>query len=69
MLKGRQNADEIERVRLRLKLRKAQAEAGDIVLLYGDEGEPLTHPIWGGLGPGAERTCGCRHPDRPRKWR
>ena len=30
--------------RLRLKLRKAQAAAGDIVLLYGDESEALTHP-------------------------
>jgi transposase len=29
---------------LRLKLLKAQAEAGDIVLLYGDESEALTHP-------------------------
>lgn len=29
---------------LRLKLRKAQADAGDIVLLYGDESEALTHP-------------------------
>ena len=28
----------------RLQLRKAQAEAGDIVLLYGDESEALTHP-------------------------
>ena len=25
-------------------MRKAQAEAGDIVLLYGDESEALTHP-------------------------
>ena len=25
-------------------LRKQQAEAGDIVLLYGDESEALTHP-------------------------
>jgi len=32
-LKGRQIAAEIERVGLRLRLRKAQAEAGDIVLL------------------------------------
>jgi transposase len=31
-------------VGLRLKLREAQAEAGDIVLLYGDESEALTHP-------------------------
>ncbi|HEX8712247.1 MAG TPA: transposase [Terracidiphilus sp.] len=37
-------AAEIERVGLRLQLRKAQAEAGDIVLLYGDESEALTHP-------------------------
>jgi transposase len=29
---------------VRLQLRKAQAEAGDIVLLYGDESEALTHP-------------------------
>ena len=29
---------------LRLQLRKAQAEAGDIILLYGDESEALTHP-------------------------
>ena len=29
---------------LRLQLRKAQAEAGDIILLFGDESEALTHP-------------------------
>jgi transposase len=29
---------------LRLHLRKAQAEAGDIVLLFADESEALTHP-------------------------
>jgi hypothetical protein len=43
-LKGRQIANEIDRVGLRLKLRKAQAEAGDIVLLFADESEALTHP-------------------------
>jgi hypothetical protein len=43
-LKGRQIAAEVERVGLRLQLRKQQAEAGDIVLLYGDESEALTHP-------------------------
>ena len=43
-LKGRQVAAEIERVGLRLQLRKQQSEAGDIVLLYGDESEALTHP-------------------------
>ena len=39
---------------LRLQLRKRQAEAGDIVLLYGDESEALTHPYlaraWAKLG-------------------
>jgi transposase len=29
---------------LRLQLRKQQAEVGDIILLYGDESEALTHP-------------------------
>src|SRR5580700_7542406 len=43
-LKGRQDADAVERVGLRLALRKAQAEAGDIVLLHADESEALTHP-------------------------
>jgi hypothetical protein len=32
-LKGRQTESEVERVGLRLQLRKQQAEAGDIVLL------------------------------------
>jgi len=39
---------------LRLQLRKHQAEAGDIVLLYGDESEALTHPylarVWAKAG-------------------
>jgi transposase len=43
-LKGRQTESEVERVGLRLQLRKQQAEAGDIILLYGDESEALTHP-------------------------
>lgn len=34
----------MERVGLYLQLRRAQAEAGDVVLLYGDESEELTHP-------------------------
>jgi len=41
-------------VGLRLQLRKAQAEAGDIILLYGDESEALTHPYlaraWAKIG-------------------
>jgi transposase len=39
-----QIASEVDRIGLRLQLRKRQAEAGDIVLLYGDESEALTHP-------------------------
>ena len=34
----------MERSGVRRKLLKAQAEAGDIVLLFGDEAEALTHP-------------------------
>jgi hypothetical protein len=34
----------VERSGVRRKLLKAQAEAGDIVLLFGDESEALTHP-------------------------
>jgi transposase len=43
-LKGRQVASEVDRIGLRLQLRERQAAAGDIVLLYGDENEALTHP-------------------------
>ena len=43
-LKGRQDADAVDRVGLRLALRKAQSQAGDIVLLFADESEALTHP-------------------------
>jgi hypothetical protein len=34
----------VDRSGLRLKLFKAQAEAGDIALLFADESEALTHP-------------------------
>src|SRR5918995_952062 len=43
-LKGRQDAQAVDRAGLRRKLLKAQAEVGDIVLLFGDESEALTHP-------------------------
>src|ERR1700688_4276194 len=43
-LKGRQDADAVERSGLRLRLLKQQAAVGDIVLLFGDESEALTHP-------------------------
>ena len=41
---GRQDRDAVDRMGLRLQLRRAQAEAGDIALLYADESEALTHP-------------------------
>ena len=44
----------MDRAGLRRKLLKAQAEAGDIVLLFGDESEALTHPylahVWAKRG-------------------
>lgn len=43
-MKGRQDADAVDRAGLRLRLLKQQAEAGDITLLFGDESEALTHP-------------------------
>jgi hypothetical protein len=43
-LKGRQDAQAVDRVGLRRKRLTAQAEAGDIVLLFGDESDALTHP-------------------------
>src|ERR1700759_356194 len=53
-LKGRQDADAADRAGLRGQLLKAQAAAGDIVLLFGDESEALTHPylahVWAKKG-------------------
>src|SRR4051794_12094899 len=43
-LKGRQDADAVDRAGLRLKLLKQRAAAGDIHPLSGDESEALTHP-------------------------
>lgn len=43
-MNGRQDADAVDRAGLRLKLLKMQAAAGDIVLLFQDESEALTHP-------------------------
>jgi len=44
----------VDRAGLRRKLLKAQAEAGDIVLLFADESEALTHPylahVWAKKG-------------------
>ena len=44
----------MDRAGLRRKLLKAQAEVGDIILLFGDESEALTHPylahVWAKKG-------------------
>jgi hypothetical protein len=65
-LKGRQTESEMERVGLRPQLRKQQAEAGDIVLLYGDESEALTHPYLARAWAKSGRTWACRRPGKPR---
>ncbi len=41
-LKGRQDANAVDRAGLRLRLLRQQARAGDIRLLFGDESEALT---------------------------
>jgi transposase len=43
-LKGRQDAQAVERSGPRPQLMKQQAKAGDIVLLFADESEAPTHP-------------------------
>ena len=51
-LTGRQDA--VDRAGLRGRLLRAQAEAGDIVLLFADASEALTHPylahVWAERG-------------------
>ena len=64
-MKGRQDADAVDRVGLRLRLLKQQAEAGDITLLFGDESEALTIPTSLALGQNGEATCGSRRRGRP----
>ena len=53
-LTGWQDPEAVDRAGLRRKLLKAQAEAGDIVLLFGAESEALTHPylahVWAKKG-------------------
>ncbi|WP_160320630.1 hypothetical protein [Methylobacterium sp. ARG-1] len=48
-------------------MRKAQAEAGDIVLLFADESEALTHPYLARAW--AERGADLRVPGDYRKFR
>jgi transposase len=53
-LKGRQEAEAVDRAGLRLRLLRMQAKANDIVLLFQDESEALTHPylahVWARRG-------------------
>ena len=49
-------------------MRKQQAEAGDIILLYGDESEALTHPTWPRLGED-RRGSACAARGRRRRSR
>jgi hypothetical protein len=66
-LKGRQIASEGERVGLRRPLRKQQAAAGDIVLLYGDESEALTHPYLARAWAKVETDLRVPAPGQPKK--
>ena len=59
-LNGRHDADAVDRVGLRLTLRKAQSEAIDIVLLFADESKALTHPYLARAG--AKRGADVRVP-------
>ncbi len=61
-LKGRQDKDAVDRIGRGVKLRKAQAEAGDIVLLFADESEALTHrpTLARAWAMRAAPTCVCR---------
>jgi transposase len=56
-----QDPDTVDRAGLRRKLLKAQAEAGDIVLLFGDESEALTTRTWRTSGPRKGPICAFRH--------
>ena len=49
----------MDRIGLRLKLRKAQAEAGDIVLLFADESEALARPYLARAWARRGATCVC----------
>ena len=53
-MQGRQDAQAVDRAGLRLKLLAQQAAAGDLVLLFADESECLTHPylahVWARRG-------------------
>lgn len=59
-LKNRQDAEAVAQIGLRLQLRKAQAKAGDVVLLNADRSEALTHPYLAKAW--AERGAGLRVP-------
>ena len=58
---GRQDAGAVDWSGLRLRLLRQQAEAGDIVLLFGDEAEVLTHPYLAHAGPNEGPTCASPH--------
>ena len=57
----------MNRIGLRLQLRKRQAEAGDIILLYGDESEALTYPYLARAGRGQATICACQRRDKLNK--
>jgi transposase len=64
-LKGRQAAGEVDRIGLRLQLRRCQAEAGDIVLLsMATKARRWCIPVSPAPGRSLGRTGACRRRDR-----
>src|SRR4051812_37167265 len=68
-LKARQDAAAVEASRQHLADLKTQAAAGAIDLVFLDESEALTHPIWRAAGPGADRNCASKRPVRRKSGR
>ena len=59
----------MDRAGLRRTLLKAQAEAGDIVLLFADASEALTHPYLAHVWARKGSTCAFRRRAKAPKWR
>ena len=58
----------MDRAGLRRKLLKAQAAAGDVVLLFGDASEALTHPYLAHAWRSEAPTCASPRRGRPPRW-
>src|SRR5829696_2364202 len=66
-LKGRQDTAAVEASRERLADLKTRAAAGAIDLVFLDESEALTIPIWRAAGSGAAPSCASKPPGQAKK--